>query len=91
MRGVRHIAPEQMKAILNDFEEFDIRERDATFAAEVFRKAKAQDMQLNKRQFDLFHCVCAELNELEFESRDGDVPKIQKLIRQLVGQEPLDA
>ncbi len=80
LRGIKNIDAKTLTAILNDFEEFDIRERDATRAAEIFRLARKQNVPLDKRQFDLFHCVCAENNRLEFTSQDGDIPKIRKLM-----------
>ncbi len=87
MRGAKNVPLEQLQAVLNDFHEFDVRARDAERAAELFQAARRQGLHLDKRAFDLFHCVCAELNQLEFESQDGDVPKIQNLIRQLTMQQ----
>lgn len=87
MRGAKNVPFEQLQAILNDFHEFDVRARDAERAAELFQAARRQGLSLDKRAFDLFHCVCAELNQLEFESNDGDVSKIQNLIRQLTMQQ----
>jgi predicted nucleic acid-binding protein len=63
------------------FETFDIRDRDALFAADIFRYAKEQGKPLDKRAFDLFHCVSAELNHLELVSQDSDIPDIQQLIQ----------
>ena len=80
LRGAKHVPVSRLEEILNDFHEFDVRAQDAQRAAELFREAKTKDIKLDKRSFDLFHCVCAELNALEFESRDGDVPKIQELM-----------
>ncbi|MDO5626220.1 MAG: PIN domain-containing protein [Pseudomonadota bacterium] len=87
LRGVRRVLPEKLEEILNDFHEFDVRAKDAVRAAELFREAKARDKTFDKRQFDVFHCVCAELNRLEFDSQDGDVPKIQALMRELTAQD----
>lgn len=66
---------------LSDFHEFEVSGRDARRAAEIFRRAVAADMKLDKRKFDVFHCVCAEINELEILSRDGDIEKIQNLMK----------
>lgn len=83
MRGTKNAPLSQLREILNDFHEFDVSARDAERAAELFQTARRQGVVLDKRTFNLFHCVCAELNNLEFESQDGDVPKIQYLMRQL--------
>lgn len=50
-------------------------------AAEVFRKARQTNVTLDKRKFDVFHCVYAEINALEMLSKDADVEKIQKLMK----------
>ncbi|PAT41071.1 type II toxin-antitoxin system VapC family toxin [Vandammella animalimorsus] len=81
MRGVRRVSADQLREILNDFHEFDVRACDAERAAQLFQQARQQGRALDKRSFDLFHCVCAELNGLELDSQDGDIPKIQELIR----------
>lgn len=81
MRGARRVPAEQLREILNDFHEFEVRARDAERAAQLFQQAKQQGLTLDKRSFDLFHCVCAELNGLELLSQDGDIPKIQELIQ----------
>lgn len=83
MRGARRVSADQLREILNDFHEFDVRARDAERAAELFQQARQQGRALDKRSFDLFHCVCAELNGLELDSQDGDIPNIQQLIRDL--------
>lgn len=81
LRGVKNRSFEDMERILDRFMQFEIRERDAKRAAEIFKLARDRNQPIDKRIFDVFHCVCAELNELDFESLDGDVPKIQKLIQ----------
>jgi predicted nucleic acid-binding protein len=81
LRGAKHVPLSELDAVLNDFQEFEVRGVDARWAAELFQQARIQDLSLDKRSFDLFHCVCADLNGLELESQDGDIPKIQQLIQ----------
>jgi predicted nucleic acid-binding protein len=81
MRGIRHKLPAEMEADLKDFQRLEIREVHAHRAAELFRFSRAKGEWLDKRRFDLFHCVCAELDGLEFVSdNDEDISKIQQLI-----------
>lgn len=85
LRGVKQEDFSELNERLNQFEEVDIRAAMAFRAAQLFAIAKNSDNQeikLNKRTFDLFHCVCAELNDLEINSHDGDIPKIKELITQ---------
>lgn len=79
LRGVHKISPEDMEALLNDFEEFEIKEPEARRAAELFRSAKVLGMSFNKRAFDVFHYVSAELHNLELGSNDGDFSVIRKI------------
>lgn len=85
LRGMKLADISKLNAMLNQFEEIDIRAAMAFRAAELFsiaQNANNQAIKLNKRTFDLFHCVCAELNGLEINSQDGDIPKIKELINQ---------
>jgi hypothetical protein len=43
----------------------------------------ASQPKLDKRSFDLFHCVAAHHNKLEVASRDGDIPKIMEVLKQV--------
>lgn len=84
LRGVKQEDIAELNERLNQFEEIDIRAAMATRAAQLFAVAKnsSNPTLLNKRSFDLFHCVCAELNDLEINSHDGDIEKIKELINQ---------
>jgi predicted nucleic acid-binding protein len=82
LRGVRRIPCSEMSAILNDFKEFVIRKEEANRAAELFCLAKDNGMVLDKRSFDLFHCVCAEIHDLEMASQDAGIRQIQQLIQE---------
>ena len=79
LRNVQRIPVADLESILNDFQQFDVREKEARRAAEIYRLASTSGQKLDKRLFDVFHYVCAELNALEFDSQDGDIPKIRKL------------
>lgn len=81
LRNVKRVSVDDLESILNDFQQFDIREKEARRAAEIYRRASADGQKLDKRTFDVFHYVCAELNGLEFESQDGDIPKIRQLLQ----------
>jgi predicted nucleic acid-binding protein len=84
LRGARRVSVEQLDERLNAFQEFDVRGADARRAAEIYRQAQQQGTALDKRKFDVFHWVCAELNQLEIDSADGDIQKIRNLVQ--VGQ-----
>lgn len=81
LRGARRVSAEQLDARLNAFQEFDVRGADARRAAEIYRRAQQQGTALDKRKFDVFHWVCAELNQLEIHSADGDIEKIRNLVQ----------
>ena len=81
LRGVRHISATEMDAKLKRFQSFPIRDDEARLAAQVFRYAKGNDRKLDKHSFDLLHCACAEVRGFEILAKDGDIPKIQQLIR----------
>lgn len=81
LRGLDEGDVEAVNAILNDMKEFEVRGQEAVRAADVFRKARQTDIRLDKRAFDVFHCVCAEINELEMLSKDRHVEQIQNLMK----------
>ena len=81
LRGARRVAVEDLNARLNAFQEFDVRAADARRAAEIFRQAQQNGTPLEKRMFDVFHFVCAELNDLELGTADGDIQKIRNLVQ----------
>ena len=81
LRGMDDADVEAVNAVLNDMKEFEVRGQEAIRAAEVFRKAKRSGIALERRKFDVFHCVCAEINELEILSKDADIEKIQNLMK----------
>ena len=83
LRGMKRTSIAQMQEILNDFEEFSITELEGNRAAEIYRAAKAQNISLDKRIYDVFHFVIAEVNNLEFDSHDGDIPKIKQIVQNL--------
>ncbi|PAK91695.1 PIN domain-containing protein [Stenotrophomonas rhizophila] len=81
LRGMREDDVDFVNSQLNDMKEFEVRGAEAIRAAEVFRRARQKDIKLDKRKFDVFHCVCAELNNLEILSRDADIESIQNLMK----------
>jgi len=81
LRGMSEDDIDFVNAQLNDMKEFEVRGIEAIRAAEVFRRARQQDIKLDKRKFDVFHCVCAELNDLELLSKDADIETIQNLMK----------
>jgi predicted nucleic acid-binding protein len=94
LRGVRHVLPEKLEAHLTVFQVFDIHKEEAYQAAKVYRLAKdkglfgldennpaPEEKRWFNRSFDLFYCVCAEVNGLEIGSQDPHIQKIQQLIQ----------
>lgn len=81
LRGVQRVSPDELEERLAGFQVVSVHGPDGIRAAELFRFAKNEGVSLDKRSFDLFHCVCAESNRLEFESQDGDIPKIKDLMK----------
>ena len=81
LRNMQRISVLDLESILNDFQQFDIGEKEARRAAEIYRLSITTGEKLDKRKFDVFHYVCADLNDLEFDSHDGDIPKIRKLLQ----------
>ena len=89
LRGVRRsgaaeteAALLEMKAALDDFGQSEIRKNIGDRAAELFQLAKNKGVDLDKRSFDLFHCVCAEAYGWELVSQDTHIQTIQKLIQE---------
>ncbi|GHU38432.1 hypothetical protein AGMMS50256_37720 [Betaproteobacteria bacterium] len=81
LRGVQRVSATEMDARLKRLPCFPIRDDEARLAAQVFRYAKDNDRKLDKHSFDLLHCACAEVRGFEILAKDGDIPKIQQLIR----------
>lgn len=80
LRGAQRVPLADLDAALNDFHEFEVRGAEARRAAEIFQLARAAGKQLDKRSFDVLHFACAEVNRLEFASRDADIDKIRALV-----------
>jgi len=91
LRGVRRQPREAVESALDQFIEFDIRRDDAELAARTYAQALAGGSKLDKRSFDLFHCVAAYRNQLEVASRDGDIPKIMEVLKQVSPVDPVSA
>jgi len=85
LRGAKRVPLEALEAVLDDFQEFDVGARDARMAAEIFRHDRRTEGEstIDKKRFDVFHCVCAKLNGLDMISNDQDIEKIQKIIQEL--------
>ncbi len=84
LRGVRRVPIEKMVDILNDFEEFEITDVEGNRASEIYRLAIAQEQKLDKRSFDVFHYVVAEIRDLEWMSQDNDLSKIANLAKPII-------
>lgn len=74
---------EKLKERLNGFEEFDITRDISELSTALFRYAKSEGKvnpeNVNKRSFDIFHWATAKCNELEIESNDGDIDRLETL------------
>lgn len=84
LRGVRRVPTEQMVKILNDFEEFEITDVEGNRASDIYRLALVQNQKLDKRSFDVFHYVVAEIRDLEWMSQDNDLSKIANLAKPII-------
>jgi hypothetical protein len=76
-----------MEKALNDlsFRFIEVSEAHGRRAAEAYRWAKdnpSKGYTLDKRSFDLFHCVCEEVNNVELVSDDNHIPKIKQLLNE---------
>ncbi|MGL4767144.1 MAG: type II toxin-antitoxin system VapC family toxin [Formosimonas sp.] len=81
---------EELLAILNDFEQFEITRDVSVRAADIYvasvhqRNEDSQSPTLDKRQFDLLHYVVAEQNELEFiTANTKDKERIERIIERM--------
>jgi predicted nucleic acid-binding protein len=87
LRGVRRQPLESVKNALDRFLELEVKREDAVLAARAYAHVQAlgdaSKPKLDKRSFDLFHCVAAHHNKLEVASRDGDIPKIMEVLKQV--------
>lgn len=84
LRGVRRVPTEQMVQILNDFEEFEITDVEGNRASDIYRLALVKNQKLDKRSFDVFHYVVAEIRDLEWMSQDNDLSKIANLAKPII-------
>lgn len=84
LRGVRRVPTEQMVEILNDFEEFEITDVEGNRASDIYRLAIVKNQKLDKRSFDVFHYVVAEIRDLEWMSQDNDLSKIANLAKPII-------
>ncbi|MCG3882052.1 PIN domain-containing protein [Psychrobacter submarinus] len=84
LRGVRRVPTEQMVEILNDFEEFEITDVEGNRASDIYRLALVKQQKLDKRSFDVFHYVVAEIRDLEWMSQDNDLSKIAILAKPII-------
>lgn len=85
LRGIKHRAFDEMKAILDDedvFFVFDVDKQESDFASKVFRFGKYGDRpNIDKHNFDIFHYAVAEANELEWKTLDEkDWQKIDDVV-----------
>ncbi|MDR3300036.1 MAG: PIN domain-containing protein [Candidatus Accumulibacter sp.] len=87
LRKPTRVSADELEAKLKPFHNFPISEKDACLATKLFRRfseveGKPECKNLERLSMDIFHCVCAELNDLEIISNDSDIPKIQQLIQE---------
>lgn len=77
MRGVKRISLEQMQAILDDFQEFEITDKEGNFASHIYRKT---NKQTDKHNFDIFHFAVCQIRQLEWQSLDKDFTTLQNAL-----------
>lgn len=84
LRGVKSVSIEEMSEALDGFFQLDVKHQDGLLAARIYAQAQTLGRPINKRTFDVFHCVAAHRNQLEVASRDGDIPHIMEMLEQVV-------
>ena len=77
LRGVKRIAVNEMQAILDDFQEFEITDKEGNFASQIYRLAKKQT---NKHNFDIFHYAVSKIRQLEWQSLDSDFSTLENAL-----------
>ncbi len=72
LRGVKHIPFSEMKDILDDCHEFEITDKEGTFASKIFRQGNygGANKNINKYNFDIFHYAVADINDLDWQTLD---------------------
>ncbi|MDI9335099.1 MAG: hypothetical protein QM533_12070 [Cytophagales bacterium] len=69
----------ELERALSQFEELEIGNAEATFAAALFRYAEQTGKKLDRNKFDVFHFASATINRFELDSTDGDIEKIRAI------------
>lgn len=69
LRGVKNIAFNEMRDILDDFVEFAITDKIGNGASELY---KVSSKQSNKHNFDIFHYTVSKVHHLELKTLDKD-------------------
>lgn len=78
LRGVKNIAFDEMKNILDDFVEFAITDKIGNSASELY---KISPKQSNKHNFDIFHYTVSRVHNLELKTLDKDFSSYNELIK----------
>lgn len=96
LRGIKWLsqsAYNDMRKALNNFPELDITRNIAELSANLFRFDSYQNISVtgnvknvDKRKFDVFHYCCASCNNIEFDSNDTDIAKINQLHKQYLAE-----
>jgi len=88
MCGIKNeVIFKSIDAFLGQAEVFEITDREAYSAINLFRLARQRNVDLKnptepkKYKFDLMHVASAEVNALEFESRDKGITTLKKLLK----------
>jgi hypothetical protein len=85
LRGCSDHAAMDEALMDEDFAYLEVKEAHGRRAAQAFRFAVTQGGGkkpdwLDKRRFDLFHCVCEEVNDVELISDDEHIPSLRQLL-----------
>ncbi|MFW2177315.1 MULTISPECIES: PIN domain-containing protein [unclassified Moraxella] len=88
LRGIKSISIDEAQAILDDFVEFNITDKEANPSAKIFHFSRSDDflakntgIKLDKQNFDVFHYVVAKIRHLELVNvNQKDFNKIENVI-----------
>lgn len=80
LRGVKNIAFDEMKNILDDFVEFAITDKIGNGASKLY---KISPKDSNKHNFDIFHYTVSKVHNLKLESQDKDFSSYDELIKHI--------
>lgn len=96
LRGLKNMSIQDAQAILDDFVEFNITDKEANPAAKIFHFSKnspslfKQEIKLDKQNFDIFHYSVSKIHDLDLINvNTKDFNKIDGVVN-LMPENPFD-